>query len=295
LVKINREYLDPALGSINSHTKALIEKSRAQQNAVGAAAQAVAYKARANLVFRTNISRGIMIALVLVGLGLFVALVANPISGIVRALREQPTSVPQVPYIDPTSAPTVSTSKGIPALTVPVQAQNLDSNLCSDNASFEASCRDQYTLPNGSTYSGMWQDGAANGLGTISFSEGGSITGQWADSALLEVISVDSPEISSIIRDSVTVFSNTPSTEINSTFDDIIAGHIFNSINDQTWSSAYCYTSITDGNDLLRTDLSIYPSFDSEIVYEEYSSTGRYTAREFAEAQQRCPYRRMNF
>ena len=295
MVKINREYLDPALSSINTYTKALIEKSRAQQNAVSAAAQAVTYKARSNLVFRTNISRGIMIALVLVGLGLFIALVANPISGIVRALREQPISVTQIPYTDPKPTPAANTSKGIPELTVPAQAQNLDSNLCSDNASFEVSCRDEYTLPNGSTYSGMWQDGAANGLGTISFSEGGSITGQWMDGALLEVISVNAPEVSSTITDSVTVFSETPSNGINSTFEEIVVGHIFNSINDQTWSNAYCYTNITDGNDTLRTNLSYYPSFDSEIVYNEYSFTGRYTAQEFAGAQQRCPYRRMNF
>ena len=51
MVKINRDFLDPALGAINDHTAALLEKAKAQQNAVNAAAQAVADKAKSDLIF----------------------------------------------------------------------------------------------------------------------------------------------------------------------------------------------------------------------------------------------------
>ncbi len=297
MVKINRDFLDPALGAINDHTAALIEKAKAQQNAVNAAAQAVADKAKSDLIFKTNISRGLMAATFFVGLGLLVALIAWALPDLVRAWKQPPpapaTGITTAPAAQTTPEPVAINSP--PAYLVPTQELNANSNQCLDNSSYQAACSDEITLPNGSTYSGTWRNGSANGTGTISFRNGSSMTGTWTDGVLTEVIEVNAADNEGAISKSVVLFTETPGTQISPQFGDITAGHRFNSVNDANWSEAFCYVHFWEGEDRLRFDLSIIQNFNADVTNFPYEPTSRYTQRQYQQAQEACPYAYTNF
>ena len=95
MVKINREYLDPALLALNKHNNALVEKYKAQQHAVHSASQAVADRQQSKLISSRNLSRGWMIAIVLVGFGIMVALIAWSLPRLVGQLRNPVTQYSQ--------------------------------------------------------------------------------------------------------------------------------------------------------------------------------------------------------
>jgi hypothetical protein len=313
MVKINREYLDAALGAVHLHTDALIENNKSRSHAARSASQAVADGARAHLFWRINISRGIMIFSVLVGLGLMVALVLIALPGLIKALNEPSSNIPQSLNIrdeqvndvsvNGTSRPWQSgppvlpdvTESPIPAVIVPSYSKDTTSIQCIRNGSFETSCRDTVVLQNGATFLGTWRDGAANGEGTISFNDGGSITGVWADGVLIEILGVTAPEISPAITSSVTFFSSVSGSEINPLFGDVTTGHRFIKSNDPNWSFAYCYLSISDGVDSVLVDLSRASNFNAQISLYDYIPSSRLSRVEFERAQQSCNYQYSNF
>ena len=297
MVKINRDFLDPALGAINDHTAALVEKAKAQQNAVNAAAQAVADKAKSDLIFKTNISRGLMAATFLVGLGLLVALIAWALPDLVRAWKQPPpapaTGINTAPAAQPTPEPVAINSP--PAYLVPTQELNANSNQCLDNSSYQAACSDEITLPNGSTYSGTWRNGSANGTGTISFENGSSVTGTWTDGVLTEFTEVNAAANEGAISKSVVLFTQTPGDPVNPQFGSIVAGHNFESTTDANWSDAFCYLLFSEGEDRIRIELSSIENFNAQVTNYPYDPNSRYTQRQYQQAQDACPYEYTNF
>ena len=297
MVKINRDFLDPALGAINDHTAALVEKAKAQQNAVNATAQAVADKAKSDLIFKTNISRGLMAAMFLVGLGLLVALIAWALPDLVRAWKQPPpapaTVTTTAPAADPTPGPV--TTNSTPAYLVPTQELNANSNQCLDNSSYEAACTDEIILPNGSTYSGTWRNGSANGTGTISFANGSSVTGTWTEGVMTEVTEVNAATNERAISISLTLFTTTPGAQINTQLGAITAGHNIESTTDANWSYAFCYLLFSEGEDRIRIELSGLQNFNAQVTNYPYDPNSRYTERQFQQAQDACPYEYTNF
>ena len=315
MVKINREYLDPALSAVNSHTDALVEKYKAQQHAVHSAAQAVADDARARLFWRSNTSRGIMIAAVLVGIGVMAALIIWALPGLIRALKDSSAltlqsstlaqSAPEIASLNgigalssfPTSSlgvPDTSVSP-IPAVIVPSHSRDTSSAQCIHNGSFDAPCSDTIVLQNGATFSGTWVDGSANGEGLIRFNDGGAISGVWTAGTLTDILGITAPEVSSAITKSVTYFSATAGSEVNPLFGEVIAGHIFNSPKDPTWSSAYCYVTVFDGTNSIHVSLSNIPNINARVALKNYIQNSHFTREEFEAAQERCRYQYTNF
>lgn len=313
MVRINREYLDSALGAINLHTEAAIENYKSRNAAAHSASQAVADGARANLFWRMNISRGIMIGSILVGFGLMVALVLVALPGLITALKlpanyvthsstftnEQVSDVVDNSTLRPTQSGepglTDVSETPIPAVIVPTQSRDTSSIRCIQNGSFDAPCMDTMILQNGATFSGSWRDGAANGEGTISFNDGGSITGVWAEGALIEILGVTAPEVSSSITRSVTFFSSVSAGVINDLFEEVVTGHIFKTPNDPNWSNAYCYLKVNDGLDSITVKLSDAPNFNAQISLDDYIQNDRFSRSEFERAQQICSYQYTNF
>lgn len=315
MVKINRTYLDPALSAVNSHTDALFEKYKAQQHAVHSASQAVADDARARLFWRSNTSRGIMISSILIGIGVMAALIIAALPGLVRAFKDSSAliiqsstlaqSAPEIALTNGTDAqgfsPTSSlgvtdtSEASIPAVIVPSHSRDTSSAQCFNNGSFDAPCSDTIMLPNGATFSGTWMDGSANGEGLISFNDGGTISGVWAAGTLTNILGVTAPEISSAITKSVTYFSGTSGSEVNPLFEEVTAGHIFNSPKDPTWSSAYCYVIVFDGTNSIQVSLSNIPNINAQVSLRNYTQNSRFTREEFEAAQERCRYQYTNF
>lgn len=313
MTRINREYLDSALGAVNLHTDALIAKYKARNHAAHSASQAVMDAARANLFWRKNISLGIMIATIMIGFGLMILLVLAALPGFVRALNEPVAPLSQTLALEDTQAgeasandtlpPSPSDLSGpadqsetpIPAVIVPTYARDTSSSQCIRNGSFDAPCNDTVLLQNGANFFGFWRDGAANGEGTISFNDGGSITGLWVDGVLTEILGVTAPEISSAITSSVTFFSSVSGSEINHSFGGVTTGHVFSKPSDPNWSYAYCYLTINDGRDSVRVDLSHAPNFNAQILLDEYTQNSRIAQLEFERAQQMCSYQYTNF
>jgi len=70
MVKINREYLDPALRALGDYTQIEIGRLHSKRKAHDAIAEAISSKAKASYVVKKNLSLGAMIFLILLGLGL---------------------------------------------------------------------------------------------------------------------------------------------------------------------------------------------------------------------------------
>lgn len=306
MVKINREYLDPALQALNQHNNALLKKYNAQQEAVHSASQAVADRQHSKLISSRNLSRGGMIAIVLIGFGIMVSLIAWSLPRLVGELRSpitnlQPTLDLSSPSTEPSSTGVsnspddVITNAPLPALIVPDYPVDLGSTGCIVNESFKSPCTDSIVLENGSTFTGTWRNGAANGDGTITFSDEGSIQGTWRDGALIEVIRVNTPEATTSIKSSVTVFKSKSVPELSSKFTDVVVGHKFSSTNDPTWDYAFCYVNVIDGNELFRVDLSDIENFNEKITLKSYKTKMRVSRSEFEIAQKMCPYKYTDF
>ena len=204
MVKINREYLDPALLALNKHNNALVEKYKAQQHAVHSASQAVADRQQSKLISSRNLSRGWMIAIVLVGFGIMVALIAwslprlvgqlsNPVATIQPILSSSELKAEPSPTAVSGSSSDIVKDAPPPALIVPTYSREQGATGCIEGESFESPCTESVVLENGSTYNGTWSNGAANGEGEITFLDDGSVRGTWQDGALIEILEVSTP------------------------------------------------------------------------------------------------------
>ena len=408
--RVNREYLDAALASIDDRVQSSLKREEAYTALITADSQATVDRARAELNFRTLVAKGIRILLILVGIGILIVLTAFAVSLVLAKLRtplsadrlagidaittqnqtsldemarsieylaskvedldfgsrtivvagpNDPTSlfsIPKFPFdpgsdacinggsyaetcIDrkilsngmeyygewqngvPNGSGTLSFKDGgalegqwqvgslisvagrtateaqsgeyLPILSVPKVPYEEGSSACPGGVSYTKTCSADQSLPNGSIFSGEWRDGVPNGRGRISFQEGGTIDGQWRDGTLISVEEQSVPETKTIR--SVTYFESISADDINSKFGNIDVGHRFESSADETWTSAYCYLMVYDGRDELTVSLSRYDSFNSELALSSYQTNGRYSAREFRLAQDRCPYRRIGF
>lgn len=174
-------------------------------------------------------------------------------------------------------------------------SQNIDdtSLRCFNNASYISTCDDEYEYPNGSIYDGEWRNGSPNGVGRLTFKEGGAVDGNWSNGELISLNDRFVP-VTSTIR-SVTQFEQVEGTDINPLFIDIVVGHRFETSSADTWISAYCYLTIEDGTDRLQVSLSNFETFDSALEKYPYMFSRRYSRAEFELAQARCPYRRVGF
>lgn len=176
---------------------------------------------------------------------------------------------------------------------LPTQDFEVSSSRCFNNASYVSTCDDEYEYPNGSIYEGEWRNGSPNGVGLLTFKEGGSVDGNWLDGELVSLNDRFVP-VTSTIR-SVTQFEQVEGTDINPLFIDIVVGHRFETSSADTWISAYCYLTIEDGTDRLQVSLSNFETFDSALEKYPYMFSRRYSHAEFELAQARCPYRRVGF
>lgn len=207
MVKINREYLDPALAMINEHTATLVDRSRSRQGALKATAQAIADRARAELVFRTNLSRGIMVGIILVAIGLMLYFAAGPMSRLIYGSSITHGSSPIIP--EPTS-PIIS---------------------------------------------------------------GSDVT----------------------ITQSVTLFNTVTEIGNGSPFTEVVAGHVFERVQDQRWANAYCYAEMPEGTNFITVSLSTRTDYSAPSVLKPYEPNSRYSEQHFRTAQRLCPYQISNF
>ena len=306
MVKINREYLDPALQALNEHNNALLKKYNAQQEAVHSASQAVADRQHSKLISSRNLSRGGMISIVLVGFGIMVALIAWSLPRLVGQLRNPVATVqpilssselkaePSSTVVSGSSSDTVKDAPP-PALIVPKYSREQGATGCIKGESFRSPCIESVVLENGSTYNGTWSNGAANGEGEITFLDDGSVRGTWQDGALIEILEVSTPAASPTITSSVTLFTTKTVTDLSSKFRTVSVGHKFNSPSDTTWESAYCYTLVMERGDQVMIDLSRIENFNEKIILIDYKSNSKISRDEYKRAQEMCPYKYTNF
>ena len=207
MVKINREYLDPALAMINEHTATLVDRSRSRQGALNSAAQAIADRARAELVFRTNLSRGIMVGIILVAIGLMLYFAAGSVSRLIYSPSTTHGSSPIIP--EPTS-PIIS---------------------------------------------------------------GSDVT----------------------ITQSVTLFNTVTEIGNGSPFTKVVAGHVFETVQDQRWAKAYCYAEMPEGTNSITVSLSTRTDYSAPSVLKPYEPNSRYSEQHFRTAQRLCRYQISNF
>lgn len=163
------------------------------------------------------------------------------------------------------------------------------SDECVNSLSYDSKCVDTWKYPNGAIYDGVWYKGKAHGPGTITFEDGGSISGTWLNGELQKV----QTETKSLLTPlkSVTYFGTVSGSKVNSLFDDITVGHNFASGADTSWADAYCYLRIVRSNgETLRVDLSRHSSFVSKITKQSYKYSTEFTKKQFIEAQNKCPY-----
>lgn len=310
MARINRTFLDPALGTVNAHAALLLDQSKSVNQRMIAEADATLVRAKSEFEFRKNVSRGLMIGIVLIAFGIFCFLLALAIQRmnyapnlVGRAASVVPTaqSVEDVPPMtDEQEKILANTSaqeavRETPAVIVPAQEKDVKSNNCANNTSFIEECVDNVTLPNGATYTGTWLNGNANGKGSIEFTDGGSLYGHWENGYLIEIIQVEAPDLTANINSSVILFTETPGQQINSAFGQILSGHEFESIKDPNWSRAFCYVTVAYGRDTIRVELSFIESFNEKVDKLAYQPTERFSKSEFEAAQNLCPYRYSNF
>ena len=306
MVKINREYLDPALLALNKHNNALVEKYKAQQHAVHLASQAVADRQQSKLISSRNLSRGWMISIVLVGFGVMIALIAWSLPKLVVQLRSPVATIQPIlssselnkdpsPAAVSASSSDIVTSAPPPALIVPTYAREQGSTTCIQSESFESPCTDSVVLENGSTYNGTWSNGAANGEGEITFLDNGSVRGTWQDGALIEILDVSTPAASPTITSSVTLFTTKTVPDLSSKFKTVSVGHNFNSPSDTTWEDAYCYTLVMERGDKVMINLSRIDNFNEKISLLDYDNNMKISRNEYERAQGMCPYKYTNF
>lgn len=306
MVKVNLKYLYPALQALNQHNDAILEKYKAQQHAIHATSNAVAHRQKSKLISSRNLSRGGMIAIVLIGFGIMISLIAwslprlvgefkSPVTPIKPILGQSAIDAEPSSTVVSNSPDGVVTDAPLPALIVPSYSRDQAAMGCVESESFNAPCTENVELENGSTFTGTWSRGAANGEGSITFSDGGSIRGTWLDGALNTIIEVNTPEAAPSIKSSVTVFKQKYVPDLGSKFSDVFAGHNFSTPNDPTWVNAYCYVTVFDGDETIRVNLSNIENFNEKVTLKSHNTKMRVSRSEFEMAQKVCPYKYTDF
>lgn len=192
---------------LNEHAATLVDRSRSRQGALNAAAQAIADRARAELVFRTNLSRGIMVGIILVAIGLMLYFATGPVS---KLIYGPSTTHGSSPIISEPTSPIIS---------------------------------------------------------------GADVT----------------------ITQSVTLFNTVTEIGNGSPFTEVVAGHIFATVQDERWANAYCYAKIPEGTNSITVDLSTRTDYSAPSLLKPYEPNSRYSEQHFRNAQRLCPYQTSNF
>jgi len=100
MAKFNDTYLRPALDSLKGNAESIIESANSLTGRVNAESNKINNKSLAELTFRKNISVGYKVLLILIGVGLLAVLLAWAASIIIKALKEDTTSIKKIELID---------------------------------------------------------------------------------------------------------------------------------------------------------------------------------------------------
>ena len=247
------------------------------------------------------------LAILIVALGIFIWLAKEPrvveIDKIVEVTREVPiisekikvVEVPvyiEVPKVQTNNTETSSTTEVQPSLgnlSLGVVEREVGSTKCVNSLSYNSKCVDTWEYPNGMVYDGSWYQGKPHGNGSITFKDGGTISGSWLNGELQKVATETKSTVTPL--KSVTYFSSKPGVKIAKNFPEITAGHNFDSGADKQWKTAFCYIYIRVKNgDEVRKDLSRYASFDGKLKKLPYKKSDNISLKQFNDAQKECPY-----
>ena len=247
------------------------------------------------------------LAILIVALGIFIWLAKEPrvveIDKIVEITREVPIisekiKVVEVPvYIEVPKAQinnTETSSKtevqsSLGNLSLAAVEREVGSTKCVNSLSYNSKCVDTWEYPNGMVYDGSWYQGEPHGNGSITFKDGGTISGSWLNGELQKVATETKSTVTPL--KSVTHFSSKPGVKIGKNFRKITVGHRFDSGADKQWNNAYCYINIRMKNgDLVTKDLSRYESFDGKLKKYPYKKSDDISLKQFNDAQKECPY-----
>ena len=165
----------------------------------------------------------------------------------------------------------------------------IGSTECVNSSSYQNKCVDTWEYPNGAIYDGFWYKGQAHGTGSITYKDGGSISGTW-ENGELKKIKAETKSILTPLK-SVTYFSTVSGNTINKKFFNVNVGHEFGSGTDTQWLSAYCYVDVkTNSDNRLQVSLSRFSSYQSKVIKNIYKYSADYSKKDFSDAQNKCPY-----
>ena len=245
------------------------------------------------------------LAILILALGVFIWLVQQEriveVEKIVEVTREVPIisekiKVVEVPvYIEVPKVQTNDTKFGSKSEILPPSgtlglgtiARVAGSTECVDSLSHNSACIDTWEYKNGAVYDGSWRNGQPHGSGSITFKDGGSISGNWVNGELQKVENETKSEVSPL--KSVIHFKTEPKSKFNNLFS-VTVGHKFSSGTATKWTSAYCYLAINNQEGQIKINLSDRASFDSNVVNDPYKFSSDFTEKEFKDAQKACPY-----
>ena len=246
------------------------------------------------------------LAILIVALGIFIWLAKEPrvveIDKIVEVTREVPIisekiKVVEVPvYIEVPKAQTNNTEassktevqSSLGNLSLAAVEREVGSTKCVNSLSYNSKCVDTWEYPNGAVYDGSWYKGQAHGNGSITFKDGGTISGSWLNGELQKVATETKSEVTPL--KSVIYFKTEPRSKFNNLFT-VTAGHEFSSGTATQWKSAFCYLKFKRKNgETLREELSIHRSFKSKVTLYPYRTLPDFTKKQFQNAQKECPY-----
>ena len=247
------------------------------------------------------------LAILILALGVFIWLVQQEriveVEKIVEVTREVPIisekikvvevpvyiEVPMVQAINTDVIPKVEVQSPLGNLSLAAVERVAGSTECVSSSSHDNKCVDTWVYDNGAVYDGSWLNGQPHGNGTITFKDGGSISGNWLAGELQKVENESKSTITPL--KSVTYFNSVPGNKINSLFSDVDVGHNFDSGAATQWKDAYCYVRFERKNgESLRIDLSRHATFESKVSLRTYKYTSDFTEKEFKDAQKACPY-----
>lgn len=223
--RVNREYLDAALASIDDRVQSPLRREEAYTALITADSQATVDRAKAELNFRTLVAKGIRILLILVGVGILIVLTAFAISLVLAKVRaplledglaridaitgENEASLDEmarnIEYLankveDLDLGPRTIVVSGPNDLTslfsIPKVPFDPSSDACINSGSYAETCIERQILSNGMQYDGEWRNGVPSGSGRLSFKEGGTLQGEWRDGSLVSVAEKPATEAS---------------------------------------------------------------------------------------------------
>ena len=168
-----------------------------------------------------------------------------------------------------------------------------NSNRCFDNLSYNASCIDTVTFPNGSIFSGSWKAGLPHGEGQLKFADGSMLKGVWEKGVQTRVDNEVKPD-SNVLK-SVTYFESKAASSINPTFDQVVIGYKFNSGAETEWKRAYCYLSVVVNGKETIVGLSDVDSFSAKPNLKKYSKSLGIEIDDFKAAQKMCAFSYIGF